>query len=103
MHAMSPIDHAFRHAGRIHQELQVASAELHLTNTALESSLPAAVKRGDVAKALAQNAALEEKVSDAAEDLQTVTELLEEEVAERARLEGELAAARDPMNGRTRS
>lgn len=91
---MAPIDHAFRHAGRIQHELEVASAELHLTNSALEKSLPPATKRGDVAKALAQNAVLEEKVSDAAGDLQTVTELLHEEVAERVRLERELAAAR---------
>jgi hypothetical protein len=37
---------------------------------------------------------LEEKVSEAAEDLQSVTELLEEETAERERLERELAAVR---------
>jgi phosphoglycerate-specific signal transduction histidine kinase len=90
---MSPINHAHHQAGRIQQELELASAELHLTNTALENSLPAAAKKGDVARALAQNAALEEKVSDAADDLQTVTELLHEEVTERKRLEGELAAA----------
>lgn len=91
---MSQIAHAHAHAGRIQQELQVASAELHLTNAALTENLPPAIKRGDVAKALAQNAVLEEKVADAAEDLQTVTEMLEEEVAERQRLERELAAAR---------
>jgi phosphoglycerate-specific signal transduction histidine kinase len=90
---MSPINHAHHQAGRIQQELELASAELHLTNTALQNSLPATAKKGDVARALAQNAALEEKVSDAADDLQTVTELLHEEVTERKRLEGELAAA----------
>lgn len=93
MTAMSPINHAHLQAGRIQQELEVASAELHLTNTALENSLPSTAKKGDVARALAQNAALEEKVSDAADDLQTVTDLLNEEMTERKRLEGELAAA----------
>jgi hypothetical protein len=91
---MSPITQAHRHTERLQQELEVASAELHLTNTALQTSLPPTAKHGDVAKALAQNAALEEKVSDAAEDLQNVTDLLEEEVAQRERLLGELAAAK---------
>jgi hypothetical protein len=91
---MSPITQAHRQTERLQQELEVASAELHLTNTALETSLPQDAKQGDVAKALAQNAALEEKVTGAAEDLQSVTELLEEEVAERTRLQDELAAAK---------
>lgn len=91
---MSPLVHAYREADRIQQELFVASAELHLTNAALETSLPPSAKHGDVAKALAQQAALEEKVTDAAEDLQNVTDLLEVETAQRERLERELAAAR---------
>jgi phosphoglycerate-specific signal transduction histidine kinase len=93
MTAMSPITLAKDRTGRIQQELEVASAELHLTNTALENSLPTATKKGDVARALAQNAALEVKVSDAADDLQEVAELLHKEVEQRKRLEGELAAA----------
>jgi phosphoglycerate-specific signal transduction histidine kinase len=96
MTAMSPITLAKDRTGRIQQELEVASAELHLTNTALENSLPTDTKQGDVARALAQNAALEVKVSDAADDLQEVTELLHKEVEQRKRLEGELAAAQRP-------
>ena len=91
---MAPILHAQREADRIQQELAVASAELHLTNAALEHSLPPTAKQGDVAKALAHQAVLEDKVSGAAEDLQNVTDLLEEETAERERLERELAAVR---------
>jgi len=43
-----------------------------------------------VRKALAQNAVVEEKVMGAAEELHDVKELLEEEIAERHRLEREL-------------
>ncbi|HZY20701.1 MAG TPA: hypothetical protein VFE82_19675 [Ramlibacter sp.] len=94
MSASTSIHAARRKTGRIHQDLQVVGAELHLTNTALQTSLPASAKRGDVGRALVQNAAIEEKVHEAAADLADVKELLEEEVAERARLEHELALAR---------
>ncbi|HYF43485.1 MAG TPA: hypothetical protein VEA35_13725 [Ramlibacter sp.] len=92
--AVTPIETARERTQTIQQELEVAGAELHLTNSALESSLPAAAKKGDVGKALEQNAAIEEKVLEAAEDLQAVTELLAEEVAQRAWLERELAISR---------
>jgi hypothetical protein len=92
--AATPIETARDRTHTIQQELEVAGAELHLANAALESSLPAAARQGDVGKALEQNAAIEEKVLEAAEDLQAVTELLAEEVAQRAWLERELAIAR---------
>jgi hypothetical protein len=62
----------------VQRDLEVASAELGLTHGALERELPAHVKRGDVAWALHQNAVLERKVQQAAEDLEEVTELLEQ-------------------------
>lgn len=82
----------------VRQDLEVAEAELHLTNTALHRGLPPSLKQGDVGRALAQNTQLENKVQEAAEELAVVTELLEEEVAQRERLERELEAA-----GRTRA
>jgi hypothetical protein len=51
--------------------------------------LPGSVKQGEVARALTQNEVIEEKVQVAADELLVVTELLEEEVAERKRLERE--------------
>ena len=70
----------------------MASAELGLTNAVLGHSLPDSVKSSsDVQRALAQNDAIEDKVQKAADELLVVTELLEEEVAERERLERELA------------
>jgi hypothetical protein len=61
----------------VQRDLEVASAELGLTNGALERELPAHVKKGDVAWALHQGAALERKVQQAAEELEEVTELLD--------------------------
>jgi hypothetical protein len=89
-----PIEQARDQTAEVRQDLQVAEAELHLTNTALHRSLPETHKRGDVGRALAQNSEIEAKVQEAAEELAVVTELLEEEVAERERLERELAASR---------
>ncbi len=89
----TPLEAASRKTAAVRKELQVAGAELHLSNAALERHLPQSVKRGDVAHALAQRDTIEEKVVEAADELNAVNELLDEEVAERARLERELAKA----------
>jgi hypothetical protein len=62
----------------VQRDLEVASAELGLTHGALQRELPPHVKSGDVAWALEQNAVLERKVQQAAEELEEVTELLEQ-------------------------
>jgi hypothetical protein len=63
----------------VQRELEVASAELGLTHGALEREIPQTVKqKSDVAWAIRQNAELERKVQQAAEDLEHVTELLEQ-------------------------
>jgi hypothetical protein len=63
---------------QVQRELEVASAELGLTHGALQRELPPEVKTGDVAWAIRQNAELERRVQQAAEDLEQVTELLEQ-------------------------
>jgi len=70
------IEAARRRTRKVQQELEVASAELVLTQGALHRHLPPAVKQGDVAWAMEQNAAVERKVNQAAEDLEQVQELL---------------------------
>lgn len=75
---------------QVREQLELAGAELHLSNSMMRRSVPDAGKAGDVRKALDQYALVEEKVVDAAEELSDVTELLEEEIAERHRLEQEL-------------
>src|SRR5688572_5529058 len=89
----SAIDAAARKTIAIRKQLQVAGAELHLTNAALERHLPPDVRRGDVAHALAQRGMIEEKVLEAADELSAVQGLLDEEQAERARLQQQLAEA----------
>lgn len=88
-----PIGVAKRKTAAVRKKLQVAGAELHLSNAALEQHLPTDVKHGDVARALAQRESIEEKVVEAADELSVVHDLLHEEQAERARLEKELAEA----------
>ena len=92
----TPIEMAKDKTDSVQEELAVAGAELHLTNTALDRHLPDDTKRGDVRKALEQNGKVQQKVNQAAEDLAEVTELLEEEVEQRRRLEAELAARTGP-------
>ena len=82
---------------QIKDDLEVAGAELSLTNTVLDRSWPDSAKHGDVARALEQNTEIEEKVQAAVEDLKVVTQLLHEEVAETARLNQELSER--PANG----
>ena len=72
------IEAAKNRTDKVQQELQVASAELGLAHGALDRSIPASVKKGDVAWAIAQNKILERKVQRAAEELEEVTEMLEQ-------------------------
>ena len=83
--------HAQHKTEAISGELKVAGGELNLTKSVLEHHMPPGSAKGDVAKALAQQGEIEEKVLEAADELLVVNELLDEEVAERARLEQELA------------
>jgi hypothetical protein len=72
------IDAAKSKTDQVQRDLEVASAELGLTHGALERELPPDVKTGDVAWAIEQNKVLERKVQQAAEELEEVTELLEQ-------------------------
>jgi hypothetical protein len=72
------IEAARNRTDQVQQELEVASAELGLAHGALDRSLPATAKNGDVAWAIEQNKILERKVQRAAADLEEVTELLEQ-------------------------
>ena len=72
------IEAAKNRTDKVQQELEVASAELGLTHGALDRSLPPDARKGDVAWAIAQNKILERKVQRAAEELEEVTELLEQ-------------------------
>jgi hypothetical protein len=79
---LQPLQAATEKTEQVSRDLEVASGELGLTHGALERHLPPEAKTGDVAWAIRQNAALEQKVQQAAEELEEVTELLEKVKAE---------------------
>jgi hypothetical protein len=85
-----PVARAKARTEGVKSKLDVAGADLELTNTMLDRGLPPSQKQGDVAKALEQNEVIQETVVEAAGELHEVRELLEEEIAERHRLEREL-------------
>ena len=87
----APIDEARERTDKVQRDLRVAGAELGLAHDALEQHVPPESRHEDVAWAIGQNAAVEQKLEEAAEELEQVTELLEEEAAQRARLEEALA------------
>lgn len=72
-----PLDAAQEKTGQVQRDLEVASAELGLAHGALERHLPPEGRHGDVDWAIRQNAELEKKVQQAADELEEVTELLE--------------------------
>ena len=88
---LHPIHRARQTTERVQQDLEIASAELGLAHDALETHVPPEHKQGDVAWAIGQNAVAEQKVQQAAQELETVTELLREEEAQRHKLEEALA------------
>ena len=73
-----PLDEARAKTDQVQRDLEVASAELGLAHGALERHLPPKDRNNDVAWAIRQNAALERKVQQAADELEQVTELLEQ-------------------------
>lgn len=72
------IEQARSKTEEVQRELEVASAELGLTHGALERGIPPAARQGDVEWAIRQSAELERKVQQAAEDLEQVSELLDQ-------------------------
>jgi hypothetical protein len=78
------IDEARALTDQVQRDLEVASAELGLAHGALERHLPPEHRKGDVGWAIRQNAVLERKVQKAADELEQVTELLEQVQAQHA-------------------
>lgn len=79
---------------RVAQKLQVAEQELHTANTALMDALPPKVRR-EVTDALDKSASAEEKVREATEELEVVTELLTLQEDQEAQQAEDAQVARD--------
>jgi hypothetical protein len=79
------IDDARARTAGVERDLQVVSAELGLTHGALQRHLPHQPQDADVTWAIDQTAVLERKVQQAAQELEEVTELLDQAREEIAR------------------
>ena len=82
-------------AVKVQEEVQLAEAELHLANLVITEKLAESVTDAELAKAVTHNEAAEDKLRQAGEDLEVVTDLLSSEERDRKRLEETLAQFRD--------
>lgn len=89
--SVRPIEKARKKTREVREDLHVAGGELNLSTTVLERAVPDPHKDGDVRRAIDQAGAATEKVERARDELHEVEDLLAREVAERERLEQELA------------
>jgi hypothetical protein len=84
------IEQARQKTEQVRDDLEVAGAELHLSNEMLERQLPPQHKTGDVRRAIDQTGVVADNVATAREELQEVEALLEQAIAEREQLERQL-------------
>lgn len=76
---------------KVQGDIQLAEAELHLANRVIADQLANGASEVDLGQVVVHTEAMEEKLRDATEDLQVVTELLQSEEQDRMRLEQSLA------------
>ena len=76
---------------KVQGDIQRAEAELHLANRVIADQLANGASEVDLGQVVVHTEAMEEKLRDATEDLQVVTELLQSEEQDRMRLEQSLA------------
>ena len=81
---------------KVSEDIELAEAELHLANLVITDKLAASVSDADLAKAVAHNEMVEEKLHDAHEDLKVVADLLTSEQRDREQLEQALAQHQAP-------
>jgi hypothetical protein len=72
--------------------------ELLVINTVLKKKIPGHAQTDDLAQALQKGDELEDRIQESAESLAKVNQALTLEIAERAKLEGELAAAKAALD-----
>lgn len=81
------VAHAKLTTEKVQEDIQLAEAELHLANVVITDKLAGSVCDKELAKAVSHNEQVEEKLRDAEERLQVVTDLLSSEERDRLRLE----------------
>lgn len=86
-----PLRHALEKSEAVKELVEQSAHDLVVINAVLKQEIPDDVQTGEVAQALQKSDALESQMQDSAADLAQVNEALEHEIAERERLESELA------------
>ena len=76
---------------RAQEDIEEAEAELHRANTVITDKLAKTASDAELAKAVAHNEQVEDKLKEASEELQEVNDLLKSEERDRERLERKLA------------
>ena len=72
---------------KVQEDIELAEAELHLANLVITDKLADSVSDADLAKAVEHNEQVEEKLHEAGEKLQVVTDLLHSEQRDQQRLD----------------
>lgn len=80
-------------AERVQEEIQLAEAQLHLANQVIADKIADTISDADLAKAVAHNEEVEEKLHEAGERLEVVTNLLTSEERDQQRMEQAARAA----------
>lgn len=82
----------------VRDAVENSADELLVINTVLKQKIPGHAQTDELAQALQKGDELGDRIQASAESLAKVNEVLELEIAERARLEGELAAAKAALD-----
>lgn len=92
--APTPLKRALDQNEIVQDAVESSADELLVINTVLKTKIPGHVQTDELALALKKGDELEDRIQASAESMDKVNQALELEIAERAKLEGELAAAK---------
>ena len=92
--SLTPLERALEQNETAQGIVEQSAAELVVIHAVLKQELPDHMQTGDVAHALQRTDELEMKISDTAQELAQVNEVLAQEIGERVDLERELAATK---------
>ncbi|MBK5206490.1 MAG: hypothetical protein JJD98_14115 [Polaromonas sp.] len=92
--APTPLEQALDQNETVKDTVERSADELLVINTVLKHKIPGHVQTDEVAQALQKGGELESRIQESVDTLAQVNEALEQEIAERAELERELAATK---------
>ena len=92
-----PLVKALHQNGSVKETVKQSADELLVINAVLKNGIPDHAQTGDVAQALENTEAIEDKIQTSAKDLASVNKLLEHEIDERIVLERQLLATQSAL------